>query len=415
MSSYVPLDYRSAAEYCFDEEQADDIILFAGHRRRDFPRGVIWFPPSQHVPVRTSIARPFNRHAGGGVGMLDWLPLEILWHVVLCLDIHSVFRLRQTNTGARQIVDGLREYQMAASHGLNCLRALLRTRLAATVSLLDFHKALCTETCALCGDFSGIVSLPTWTRCCFQCLWAAPEIQIRRLGRVRELFDFSEYQLASLHPFKTLGGICTRDEPPRRPRTAISLHQATLLSGQQEEDCSAYDDDWQGRKYNFLGACELPYYNKRTGEAEHRGIFCAGCEVAFWGRAKAGGAPMWARQAHDKVFSKVAFLEHFKWCKEAQRLWMLSGEGCQTPAELKEEFMYLTPRNEDRGMDGRGEEQMYSNKYSCRFAATLYAGDRSSPFLTLGSPEAEGGVTELATEPRTTFEPPSLSHSMQRL
>lgn len=286
-------------------------------------------PPSQHTRVCTSISGTFNRDAHGGIGTLDRLPLEVLWDVVLRLDIHFVFRLRQTNTGARRVVDALSQYQVVASHGLNGLCALLRTRLAATVSLLDFHRVLCTEACALCGDFSGgIVSLPTWSRCCFRCLWAAPETQIRSLGGVRKLFDFSKVQLASLHPFKTLGGICTREAPPQSPRAVVSLHQATLLAGQQKEDCSAYSDNWKGRKYNFLGACELPYYNRRTGEAEHGGIFCAGCELAFEERAdKTGDAAAWAVQACDTMLSKEAFLEHFKWCKEARRLWTSRGEG----------------------------------------------------------------------------------------
>ncbi|KAH6650434.1 hypothetical protein F5144DRAFT_617308 [Chaetomium tenue] len=268
MLSPVPRDYRSATEHTFGEDQVDDIIRLAGRRREGFPPCVIW--------------------------------------------------LRQTSAGARQIVNALNEYQVAASHGFNGLCALLRTRLAATVSLLNFHRVLCTETCALCGDFSGgLVSLSTWTRCCFRCLWAAPETQIRSLGRVRKLFDFSKAQLASLHPFKTLGGICTRDAPPHRPRAVVSLHQATLLAGQQKEDCSAYSDDWKDRKYNFLGACELPYYNRRTGEAEHGGIFCAGCELAFEERAdKTGDAAAWAVQAYNTMLSKEAFLEHFKWCKE---------------------------------------------------------------------------------------------------
>ncbi|EAQ92985.1 hypothetical protein CHGG_01220 [Chaetomium globosum CBS 148.51] len=272
----VPRDYQSATEYRFGENQVNDIIHFAGCRREGFPPCVIWFPQA------------------------------------------SIPRLRQTNTGARRVVDALSQYQVVASHGLIGLCALLRTRLAATVSLLDFHRVLCTEACALCGDFSGgIVSLPTWSRCCFRCLWAAPETQIRSLGGVRKLFDFSKVQLASLHPFKTLGGICTREAPPQSPRAVVSLHQATLLAGQQKEDCSAYSDNWKGQKYNFLGACELPYYNRRTGEAEHGGIFCAGCELAFEERAdKTGDAAAWAVQACDTMLSKEAFLEHFKWCKE---------------------------------------------------------------------------------------------------
>ena len=54
-------------------------------------------------------------------------------------------------------------------------------------------------------------------------------------------------------------------------------------------------------KYNYMGSCALPYYDKLTGDVEH-GISCAGCK-------------------RDKVYSREGLLEHFKWCKQAQLLW----------------------------------------------------------------------------------------------
>ncbi|KAI0096562.1 hypothetical protein F4814DRAFT_435104 [Daldinia grandis] len=41
---------------------------------------------------------------------------------------------------------------MAVSYTLNLLSALLRTRLVATVSLIDYYCALCTQACTFCDE-----------------------------------------------------------------------------------------------------------------------------------------------------------------------------------------------------------------------------------------------------------------------
>jgi hypothetical protein len=252
--------------------------------------------------------------------------------------MQSVFRLRQTSLHAREIVDALKEYRMVVSHGLNLLCALLRTRLAVFVSLSDFYTALCTENCALCDEFSGFVSLPTWTRCCFECLRKAPETQIRSLASVRKQFRLPKAELASLRPFRTLPGKYSMDESVYKSRvTAVSLHQAILLSGHRapQPGQAIPANSERSRKYNFKGSCALPYYDKRTGEVEH-GVSCAGCQLAIEKYIIGARAEAWAWEARDKVYSRVGFLERFRWCEQAQLLWRTSEEGTRRPPELPE-------------------------------------------------------------------------------
>lgn len=97
---------------------------------------------------------------------------------LLRLDVHSLFKFRQSNRRPRHAVDSLKQYQMIALHGLNLFCALLRTRLAVGISLLDFHNALCLKSCSLYGKFGGFMSLLTWKRCCFKYLKEAPETQV---------------------------------------------------------------------------------------------------------------------------------------------------------------------------------------------------------------------------------------------
>lgn len=159
MATLMPRGYRSATEHCFDEEQTEAIVRTTAFHRRDYCLSVIWFSPREHVDIRPSIATPFQRTSNVGVGSLDRLPLELLFDTLYRLDMHSPFRFRQINLRSRQMVDSLNQYQRVVSHGLNLFCALLRTRLAIDISLLDFYNALCTKACNLCGEFGGFISL----------------------------------------------------------------------------------------------------------------------------------------------------------------------------------------------------------------------------------------------------------------
>ncbi|KAK0707034.1 F-box domain protein [Lasiosphaeria miniovina] len=234
MAAPMPRGCRSVAEYSFREEQTDAIVRAAAYHRKDFCRSVIWFSPREHAGIRMPIATPFPQTSSTGLGSLDRLPLELLYDVLLRLDMYSIFNFRQTNLKSRETVDSLKEYQAVVSHGLSLLCALSRTRLAVSVSLSDFYREFCTKACTLCGEFGGFISLLPWTRCCFKCLQAAPETQLQPLAAVRKQFHLTKAQLDQLASFKTLPGTYSTKETGYRSRTkVVSVHQAKLVSGNQ--------------------------------------------------------------------------------------------------------------------------------------------------------------------------------------
>ena len=148
--------------------------------------------------------------------------------------MHSLFKFRQINLRSRQIVDSLNQYQSVVSYGLNLFCALLRTRLAIDISLLDFYNALCTKACNLCGEFGGFISLLIWKLCCFKCLQWSSETQVRTLASVRKQFHMTKVELDQLRPFKSLPGIYSMNESVQNSRiTIVSLHQATLACRRQ--------------------------------------------------------------------------------------------------------------------------------------------------------------------------------------
>ncbi|KAI1271330.1 hypothetical protein F5Y07DRAFT_22582 [Xylaria sp. FL0933] len=338
MTALMPRGYRSVTEYRFREEQADAIVRAAAYHRKDYCRSVIWFSPREHVGIRLSVATPFRRTSYTGLGSLDRLPLELLHDVLLRLDMHSLFNFRQTNLRSRQTVDSLKQYRVAVSHGLNLFCALLRTRLAISVSLLDFYYALCTKACTFCGEFDGFISLLTWNRCCFKCLQGAPETQVQTLAAVRKQFHLTKAELDQLRSFKTLPGIYSMKESVHKSRvTVVSIYQAILVSGQQPHALAQAQlaNSERNKKFNFMGSCALPYYDKRTGRVEH-GMSCAGCQLALEKDIIGSRGEKWAFEARDIVYAQDGFLKHFRWCEQAQLLWRSSGEGNNRPTELPE-------------------------------------------------------------------------------
>jgi len=338
MATIMPRGYRSATEYRFGEEQTDAIVRTATYHRKDYCLSVIWFSPREHVDIRLSIATPFRRNSNVGLGSLDRLPLELLHDTLFHLDMHSLIKFRQTNLRSRQTVDSLKQYRMVVSHGLNLLCALLRTRLATVISLLDFYNALCTKACSLCGEFGGFISLLTWKRCCFKCLKEAPETQMQTLNSVRKQFHLTKAELDQMRSFKTLPGIYSMEESVYKSRIAIvSVHQNSLFCRRQPYALAQAQpaNSERNQKLRFMGSCALPYYDKLTGKVEH-GMSCAGCQLALEKDIIGTRGEKWAFEARDKVYAQDGFLEHFRWCEQAQLLWRSSDEGNSRPPELPE-------------------------------------------------------------------------------
>lgn len=252
------------------------------------------------------------------------------------LDMYSLFKFRQINLRSRQMVDSLNQYHRVVSHGLNLLCALLRTRIAIDITLFDFYKALCTKTCTLCGEFGGFISILAWKRCCFKCLQYAPETQVRTLAFVRKQFHMAKAELGQLKSFKSLPGIYSMNESVQKSRiTIVSLHQAILACRRQSHALPQVQLESSNlhRKFNFMGSCALPYYDKRTSIVEH-GISCAGCQLAIEKDIIGTRGTKWGYEARDKVYAQDGFLDHFRWCEQAQLLWRSSGEGKNQPPEL---------------------------------------------------------------------------------
>ncbi|KAI1111609.1 hypothetical protein F5Y14DRAFT_464389 [Nemania sp. NC0429] len=321
--------YRSATEYRFREDQIDAIVRTAAYHRKDYPRSAIWFPPHEHDGIRGSMTTSFWRTSDAGLGSLDRLPLELLHDVLLRLDMHSIFKFRQTNLGSRRLVNSLKQYQLVASHGLDLFCALLRTKLTLRVSLSDFYDTLCTKDCWLCHKFGSFISLLTWDRCCFSCVKYSRNNQVHTRAAVQKKLGLTKAQVDQLSSLKSLPGAYTLYETVLKSRvTLVPAHLAILASGQPYDLANELLGllRVEKHKFNFMGSCALPYYNRRAGRVEH-GLSCAGCQLATEKK-------IISSSDRDMEYAQDDFLEHFRWCEQAQLLWRSSGEGNHVPSEL---------------------------------------------------------------------------------
>ncbi|KAL4797020.1 hypothetical protein BDV19DRAFT_62981 [Aspergillus venezuelensis] len=165
------------------------------------------------------------------------------------------------------------------------------------------------------------MSLTAWKRCCFECLHVSAETQVRTLHSVSKQLRLSKTESRKLRSFKSLPGTYSWERSSQKTRlTLASFHQASSIC-ERETDTSRLANLLcldRKRKLNSMGSCALPYYDMKTGSVEG-GISCAGCLFAFENEIIPWTAK-WAIDARDKVYARDGFLEHFRWCEQAQHL-----------------------------------------------------------------------------------------------
>lgn len=330
--------FHAQTAYKIQPEDSDAILRVSAYHRKDFDLAVIWFSPRVHTNTLTSTLPIFGKPTAA-CGELDRLPLELVSRICLELDIASLLRFRQTNARARQIVGVLHEYRTVTTHAINPFCALLRTGTARAVTLSDFYRLLCTQSCSLCGQrYGDLVHLPLWIRCCSSCLRRnSIGIRVATLNTVKRILTLSRKSLAELPKLTTLPGTYTMDERPCSSRVTI-VSTVSALSAYREEHAGVEASEAMIKQLNtqqslaFMACCTLPSFNLQTGQAQS-GVSCAGCQVAVE-ESITTFTGAWTGEVRDAVYSHAGFLKHFTYCEQAQLLWISSNGGTRQPPKL---------------------------------------------------------------------------------
>ena len=319
---------------------ADDILRVFAYHRTDYDLAAIWFPAREHASVKASLSSVF-REPTVPLGELDRLPLELMNTICLDLDIETLFALRQVNLRARQIVTSLSEYKIIAADALNCLCALLRTKSAQWVTLSDFYQLLCQQSCSICEEsYGGFVNLVLWIRCCFSCIQSFETNMTTAEQAKRQL---SAKSFKSLRSMKTLPGIYSMREIHYKERfDIVAAHPALMaLHAEGVKKGIGLARAPLCHSIGYMACCAIPHYDPKD-KSVHNGVSCIGCQLLVEEKLHLDQFDQSDYDLRDMVYSKEAFLDHFRESETAQDLWQSSGFGKgepeRWPSEIREGY-----------------------------------------------------------------------------
>ncbi|KAM0239620.1 hypothetical protein ACHAP5_008191 [Fusarium lateritium] len=328
-----PESYRSHKRYHFKEHQADAIIRATTHQSSKKQRqATTIFKADEQEAITSSIATSFEPTDGNG--LLDCLPLEVFQDVVLHCDMRSVFNIRQVSRLSREKVDSVLQYQTLVKHGLDLFRASLLSNVACNISLANCHELLFTVPCSLCGYGARYVHLPTWKRVCRSCLNHAPELHYIPAFSLKSEIQMAKEEMTQLTRFKPtpqlyfnryrsiktdLVSVSQAKEVVGYPRdryieVRFNRHHCSVnnsLSSIKMTTCAMPHLDQQGNIVDYWLSCEGCNKERHTEHLVH-----VNGDVIEFSLMSAVRSTMQFR-----VYDRDGFLEHFRWCEQAQVVW----------------------------------------------------------------------------------------------
>ncbi|KAK0701559.1 hypothetical protein B0T21DRAFT_114811 [Apiosordaria backusii] len=318
----IPEWRRSKIPYPMDKlEDKNAVVRVASYRRAGVDGCVISNIPARRTSLDNTTTFPFQAPKTS-LGLLDRFPLELICEVMRHVDITSLLQLMRTNRRAWNLVTELPDCRFATTFGSQVLVTLITTKLASHFTIKDINIALRTERCQ-CEAFASFVFLLTLEKCCFHCLKHRNRFNIRafkrdividkgvRLPKLRMLSWVQHYPWQKTDERQWLWLPGAHDSPPESQTRGVGPGMA---------------------------ATTMPYvnYQNATEPRVSYGVSCSGCRLAVNKYGTDGLEGHEARKLQyslvnlrSRVYSFDAFLDHFKWCPEAQNLWKASKAGTQ--------------------------------------------------------------------------------------
>ncbi|KAL2133610.1 hypothetical protein VTI74DRAFT_2048 [Chaetomium olivicolor] len=319
----LPAQARSKEAYALSEtEDKEAIIRVATFHRKEFDIALITFGARSSSLIRSLLREPFPSTPTASLGFLDRLPVEVVCQIIRCFDVASLLRFRQANRRARQLMTTLPEYRVVTEYAMDSVLALYKTSIASHFTLTDILAALGTENCPLCGQFGGFVFLLAFRRCCFACL-GAPELAV--------------YQARTITNKRLQNVPVLRSIPGRYGLVETIVENRSWLTTKKPSNASR--SAWF---HGYLSATALPYADLHSRAPRvQRGLCCNGCQISAgkdrWMHGDLEGYGI--RHLRNRVYSRDGYLEHFRWCREAQALWKAS-RGGTLPVEVPGEAVW---------------------------------------------------------------------------
>ncbi|KAK0642108.1 hypothetical protein B0T16DRAFT_449376 [Cercophora newfieldiana] len=321
-------------------------------------------PPLSSVTNKGDESRPHASRAGppsvahtpvlpptADLGRLDRVPLELQLDIIKCLDIHSSMQFKQVNRQASRVVDAMIEYRLSTTYAQDALRDIKSLGLTDYVRFADLARAMYSIPCSSqdeCGHVGSHLYLPTMQRICRQCGDKSTDFAMVALKKEtsEDSPGPSGIQLTVGVPGKKFDfcGFSVLKEMDGMVACADLNYLLGFTADGHDSDRWAILETWYAKNpwygpmtYHFqrclrlTASVTLPHLD-RNGDPDH-GIRCRGCRdtlnVYFQEKHRRMNEETTeeAELSHRlmflaaKSYLRDGFLDHFKWCPGAQKLW----------------------------------------------------------------------------------------------
>lgn len=295
--------------------------------------------PERHEHIRRTFFKSLGSPTSSGTGSLENLPSELIAIIGLRLDVASALAFTQASRRIRAVLATIPQYRQLEEHAFEVIWAMLQTGVANHISIAALHTTLVTHQCVFCGSFGGFVFLPTAARCCSRCLAGDSRFRMIPLHSLRNTTYKTHTQLSKLIPIvHSLPWIYSYPRVEKKVRTYIAPAwlAAEALQGQMDEVMlDRLTRLYELPTWRFMASMRLPFLNQATGRPQLE-LMCKGCHVEYiTGDKSSGPFERW-----NRVYLEEDFLNHFRECEEAQKLWR-SGEGASLDVKLSRYLMEI--------------------------------------------------------------------------
>lgn len=170
------------------------------------------------------------------LAVLDQLPLEIVYMILIRSGIRSLTDFRRVNHRAMQTVDSIPQYKAIVTHVSVSLRGILTIGSGCLITCQDLYDKLCTAKCDVCGDFGrggGGVSIPDYLLPCLFSVCFTEKIEYLPLlwGDAVRKVGLGRQHLACLPSMKSIPGVYSPREIKCRARLVLIDFCAATQAG----------------------------------------------------------------------------------------------------------------------------------------------------------------------------------------
>ncbi|XRM37494.1 hypothetical protein ABZX51_000963 [Aspergillus tubingensis] len=317
--------------------------------------------PQPPQPTVENVLSKDNRQSNAGLNLFlgYFLPLELIHHILLYLDVASLGNLLLVDAVSESQVLSLRPYRLLREKAFETLHLMDKMRLSHHYTTEQLYNEFTQPLCRTCHDFGPYLHLPTLKRCCYNCNYHNPLYRIARVKDICFYFDLKETDLGDIPIVHSVWEPGVRlASVPQSDAIAVLLHGLEKSQGKTYEARRtmkrefATFSEWEPRRstsirrplarppliprpsvtvwyegdchqIQFMATAPLPYWDNETKTSES-GTYCRACyhDYNHWPKVdRSDEDECYSRRAYHRSYQEVDLPEHFRTCAALIASW----------------------------------------------------------------------------------------------